>query len=135
MHIGEIGHDVFSTEKGGVEDKLLRNWRRNDGQKVYGPKFTKWHAQDPSGLYSEVVENADNYACKSLLYYMKIMVALLTTLCIFADFVTMNFMQKNLGYYISDPQIQISPQDYEDLATENVTTESRNDGDDRCRWV
>lgn len=56
----------------------------------------------------------------------------------FEDFVTLNFMQRTLGYYLSDSQIQISPQDYQDdLGVINITLESDTEGggDDRCTWV
>jgi hypothetical protein len=46
-------------------------------------------------------------------------------------------MQKTLGYYLSDPQIQISPQTYQNIIANNVTVESQPEsgGDDRCLWV
>lgn len=47
-------------------------------------------------------------------------------------------MQRALGYYLSDPQIQISPQYYQDtVGVNNVTLESESeDGDDnRCKWA
>lgn len=46
-------------------------------------------------------------------------------------------MQKTLGYYLSDPQIQINPQDHPDLMVSNVTLESETEtsGEDRCKWV
>lgn len=47
-------------------------------------------------------------------------------------------MQRTLGYYLSDSQIQISPQDYQDhLGVMNITLESNAEGggDDRCTWA
>jgi hypothetical protein len=64
MHVKAIGHLVDSSSPDGIDDHLVKNWAKYNGAKAYGPLFTKWIAQDPSGNYREAVENADNYACK-----------------------------------------------------------------------
>lgn len=64
MHVKDIGHAVESTPRVGIIDQQVKNWPNENDELAYGPLFTKWIAQDPSRSYWEVVENADNYACK-----------------------------------------------------------------------
>lgn len=136
MHVSDIGHVAESAPRAGIIDQPVRNWADVEGQLAYGVLFTKWIAQDPSSLYWEVAENADNYACKSKSCTCGSILNCTDQYC--KDFVTLNFMQKTLGYYLSDPQIQISPQNYQNnFGVRNITLESNNEdgGDDRCRWV
>jgi hypothetical protein len=135
MHVKAVGHVMDSSSGKGIDDQPVRNWAQREGQKAYGELNTKWIAQDPSGNYREAVENADNYACKPVSSTTPQLIN--NTDQPSADFVTLNYMQKTLGYYLSDPQIQISPQGRMDLVTNNVTAESQadNDGDDQCYWV
>jgi hypothetical protein len=65
MHVKAIGRVVDGSPEEGIDDQLVKNWPSQNGAKAYGPLHTKWLAQDPSGNYREVVENADNYACKA----------------------------------------------------------------------
>lgn len=64
MHVQEIGHVVEGAPRAAIIDQSVRNWPQRKNQLAYGQLATKWIAQDPSGLYWEVVENADSYACK-----------------------------------------------------------------------
>ena len=65
MHVAEIGHVMDGAPRIGIDDHLVENWPKVEGQKAYGALNTKWLAQDPAGSYWKAVENADNYACKS----------------------------------------------------------------------
>lgn len=60
MHVGDIGHPFMPTSSG-IIDQLVVNWPGYDGFAAYR-HLAKWVAQDPTGVYSNAVENADNYA-------------------------------------------------------------------------
>lgn len=48
----------------------------------------------------------------------------------------MNFVQKDKGYYQSDPQIQISPGDEKHYIVETLEGETESgEEDNRCKWV
>jgi hypothetical protein len=64
MHVEDIGHVAEGALRDGIGDQPMKNWAKKRGQLAYGAENTKWMAQDPSGIYWEAAENADNYACK-----------------------------------------------------------------------
>lgn len=79
MHVKEIGKPWIET-RDGIIDQPVSDWPGREGEQAYGPTFTKWLAQDLWGIYDEVVENADNYACKLCLGLLCMMKVLTTAL-------------------------------------------------------
>ncbi|KAM0716045.1 hypothetical protein Q7P37_008559 [Cladosporium fusiforme] len=111
MHVGDIGHPFMPTSSG-IIDQLVVNWPGFDGFAAYS-HLAKWVAQDPTGVYSNAVENADNYAM----------------------FVTLNYVQKQLGFYPSEPQVSVYPSGVNGLFVYGEASGNETDFDieDICR--